>query len=387
MNEKKKIDTISFGIITYPIHHAGITPLSHLISIISSIKKELFIISNFKREELEISNSLKPRLYKIDYSPGNNFLSKIVTHTLLQISLSIQILKLYKNVDVWIFFLNAHYLILPVLTAKILKKQIIFSLASSIRNSNETEKDLLMSVSIYSENFTLLLADIITVYSNILIQSWHLEHFSKKIFISHEHFMNFNRFKEFKRLGERKPIVGYIGRFSEEKGILNFINAIELLYSKENNITIFIGGDGPLKREVSKFCEEKKLSDRIIFSGWISHDNLPNYLNELKLLVVPSYSEGIPNIILEGMACGTPILATPVGAIPDIIKDSKTGFIMEDNSPECIVKNIIRALNQPELEQIINNAHEYVQNEFNFDNAMEKWKDIIIQIENKSKKL
>ena len=53
------------------------------------------------------------------------------------------------------------------------------------------------------------------------------------------------------------------------------------------------------------------------------------------------------------MGCGTPVLATPVGGVPDLIKDGKTGFIMGDNSPECIAKNVIRALEHPNPEEII----------------------------------
>jgi len=94
-------------------------------------------------------------------------------------------------------------------------------------------------------------------------------------------------------------------------------------------------------------------------------------------LVLPSYTEGLPNIMLEAMACGTPVLATPVGAIPDVIRDGKTGFIMEDNSPKCIAENVVRALEHPDLEEIAEAGRRFVEEEFTFERAVEKWRGIL----------
>ena len=102
-----------------------------------------------------------------------------------------------------------------------------------------------------------------------------------------------------------------------------------------------------------------------------------DYLNELKLLVLPSYTEGLPNIMLEAMACGTPVLATPVGAIPDVIKDGETGFIMENNSPERIAENVIRALNDSNLDIIVKNARELVEKDFTYEAAVERYRKIL----------
>jgi len=97
----------------------------------------------------------------------------------------------------------------------------------------------------------------------------------------------------------------------------------------------------------------------------------------MKLLVVPSYVEGLPNIVLESMACGTPVLATPVGGIPDVIRDRETGFIMEDNSPECIAKNVERALNHPALEQITINARALIEKEYSYEASVERYRNML----------
>jgi len=77
------------------------------------------------------------------------------------------------------------------------------------------------------------------------------------------------------------------------------------------------------------------------------------------------------------MACGTPVLAAKVGAIPDIITDGKTGFIMENNSPECIAENVIRALNTPNLEEISENGRKFVEENFTFESAVARWNGVL----------
>ena len=100
-------------------------------------------------------------------------------------------------------------------------------------------------------------------------------------------------------------------------------------------------------------------------------------MNELRLLVVPSYTETGPYIAFEAMACGTPVLGTPVGLMADVLRDGENGFIMENNSPECIAKNIIRALNDPNLEQIARNARNLVETEFTFEKAVDRYRGIL----------
>jgi glycosyltransferase involved in cell wall biosynthesis len=129
-----------------------------------------------------------------------------------------------------------------------------------------------------------------------------------------------------------------------------------------------------------KFLEQAKLLDKVKLAGWIPNDKITEYLNELKLLVIPSYTENMPNIILEAMACGTPVLANAVGGIPDVITDGINGFLMADNSPECIAENIIRALNYPNLQQISDNASEFVRKEFSLGKAVDKYRHALNEL-------
>src|SRR5690606_19633261 len=110
--------------------------------------------------------------------------------------------------------------------------------------------------------------------------------------------------------------------------------------------------------------------------GWIS-DDLQIFLNELKILVIPSYSEGFPTIILEAMACGTPVLTTSVGGIVDIITDSKTGFILEKNSPDCIARCVINILTKAKIEYIIKNAQTLIFEKYTYENALYRWEMIL----------
>ena len=184
-----------------------------------------------------------------------------------------------------------------------------------------------------------------------------------------------------KKFGERDNLVGYIGRLSEEKGTLNFVKAIPEISKEKDDLEFLIGGDGQLCDKIKKHLDENNLNDKVNLAGWIPHDKLPDYLNGLKLVVLPSYTEGLPNLMLEAMACGTPVLATPVGAIPDMITDEESGFILEDNSPECIAENVIRALEHPDLERIVKNARALVEREFTYEAAVERYRKILENIQ------
>ena len=364
----------NIGILTFPISEAGNIPLSNLVDILYIISNDLHLITGndgytFFKDDKRIHT------YGIKHERGANVFTRIIRYIYTQLRISYKLAKVTGNVDLWIITVGGSSLVLPMLTAKLLRKTVVLAfMESSIQILRSTNDNLFYKPMEILSKVNCTLSDRIIVHSENLIKEWNLGKYRNKICIAHEHFLDFDKFKIKKKFGERDNLVGYIGRLNEEKGTLNFVKAIPAISKEKDNLEFLIGGDGQLCDKIKKHLDENNLNDKVKLTGWIQHNELQEYLNKLKLLILPSYTEGLPNIMLEAMACGTPVLATSVGAIPDVIKDGETGFIMENNSPECVAENIIRALNYPSLDEIVKNARELVEKEFTCEATVERYK-------------
>ncbi len=366
------------GLITFPLVEAGNIPLSNLTAILYSISGKLCVITGREGKILFKKQNDDIRVFSIQYKAKANLLARASNYLFTQIKITLILLKLIKDVDTWVFFIGGEALVLPMITAKLLRKDVIIvSAGSGIKDSN-IFNDPLTGILTYLYMIGYHLADKIVLCSKRLIEIQSLQKYKDKIFIAQHHFLDFDKFKINIKLNERDHLIGYVGRLSEEKGTFNFVNAIPNTLQKKYEVAFIIVGDGQLRVDIEKYLIEHNLNEKVKMAGWISHDNLPQYLNKMKLIVLPSYTEGLPNVMLEAMACGTPILATAVGAIPDFISDCDTGFILENNSPECIGGNILRVLNYPGLEQIAIKAKSLVEKEFSFEVAAEKLREILV---------
>ena len=85
----------------------------------------------------------------------------------------------------------------------------------------------------------------------------------------------------------------------------------------------------------------------------------------------------MPDIVLEAMACGALVVATAVGGVPDLIKDGSTGFIMEDNSHECIARNVIRALEHPGFKEVAQNARSLIEREYSYQVMVAQYRNAL----------
>ena len=367
---------IRIGILTSPTEQASVIPISNLIEILKSLSKSIVIITgnasyDFFKHQTDIA------CYDNSHPMEKNLLKKIIYYLHAQCRDSYFLLKNRNNVEAWIFFMGGEREFIPILTAHLLKKPVLLNIPGSAVRDAKFSKDPLLKPTEILSAIAHNLADYIILYSPNLISEWNLEPYRHKIIIASRHFLDINTFTVTIPFIDRPPLIGYIGRLSGEKGIQNFAKALPSILGNQQNLRVLIGGNGQLKGAIETALTKQGLIDKVDLPDWISHDDLPGFLNRLRLLVVPSYTEGLPNIMLEAMACGTPVLATPVGAIPDIIKDGETGFIMENNSPKCIAENVERALSSPHLETIANNGRRFVEKNFTFETMVVKWKEIL----------
>ena len=367
------------GIITNPISRAGSTPLSNLASILYGPSNNINnILSN---EAFVLTNSHNNlNIFRIRHISGVTVFTRIIRYVYTQFRICWQVLLVNHNIKLWIF-LFGETLILPMLVIKLLGLRSILIYTGSPANVGKIQNDSLSIITEKLQEINYFLSDAIIIYSERLVNEQCLEKYRSKIYIAHEHFLDLSKFRNMRQIDQRNNVIGYIGRLTRAKGIYNFIEAIPLFLNKSNDVSILIGGEGPECKHIKEYVYDHGLEKNVSFNGWISHNDLPYQLNNIKLLVLPSYSEGLPNIIIEAMACGTPVLATSIGAIPDIIEDGVTGFLLDNNSPLSISQYIVSILNRSDLETISENARLYIANNFTYISTVKEFQKIIKKFE------
>jgi len=297
-----------------------------------------------------------------------------------QISNACYLLINSNKFSIAVFFLGGRVQLLPLIMAKLLRKKTIVTATGSSSGTTKGvySKRILGKLGIISylaqlfEFSCFSLCDQVAVESPSAISFLKLNRYSEKIVINGAMYIDTSLFTVLKPISERKNIVGFIGRLSREKGILNFIEAIPLILKQRNDVEFLICGDGTLQSVINTKIKASECEDNVHLVGWVSHNNLPHYLNEIKLLVLPSYSEGVPGVVQEAMACGTPVLATLVGGIPDLIKDGLTGFSLGSNSPGEIALGVLRALDNVYLPNISRNSVNLIQENYTIDKMILK---------------
>jgi teichuronic acid biosynthesis glycosyltransferase TuaC len=148
------------------------------------------------------------------------------------------------------------------------------------------------------------------------------------------------------RLPNRRTIVS-VGNLTHNKGFDVLIRSFRSLIDEfqEKDARLLIVGDGPCRGELEKMISTLKLDDRIRLVGTVPHDRLYVWYSAADVFCLASEREGWPNVILESLACGTPVVATPAGGIPEILSSETLGLLAERDEGK-IAAALFTALNK-----------------------------------------
>ena len=149
----------------------------------------------------------------------------------------------------------------------------------------------------------------------------------------------------YKRLSDR---ILYLGWYIKEKGVYELVDAIEILINNSVKIQADFYGAKKIDK-LRSYVENKGLKEKIRINGWINNGKKLKALYECTALILPSHSEGVPNVILEAMATKTPIISTLVGGLKEILRDGENAFITEVNNPKDLSRKILKCLVDKEL--------------------------------------
>ena len=165
-------------------------------------------------------------------------------------------------------------------------------------------------------------------------------------------------------------------RLSWEKGIEYLITAVAEIKKIYPNAHLVLAGDGPEKEKIQGLVEKLGLADSVFFKGFLPHRDALKEISQGEVFVCPSLAEGLGNVFLEGQACGTPVIGTNVGGIPDIIQDGFNGLLIQPKNSQAITEAIIKIFSDKNLAQrLIQNAQITVQ-KFAWSNIVSQVSDL-----------
>jgi glycosyltransferase involved in cell wall biosynthesis len=176
--------------------------------------------------------------------------------------------------------------------------------------------------------------------------------------------VDLERFKNVQHsvLDKSKVVLITTSRLVEKNAVGDIIEALKFL---TESVSLKVLGIGPLEKALKVKVKSLKLEKRVEFLGHIPYSDISLYLGRADIFVRPSLSEGQGISFIEAMAAGLPVIATPVGGIPDFLKDRETGLFCEVKNPKSIAKQVERLIgDEPLRNKIVENARKMVEEKY-----------------------
>lgn len=148
---------------------------------------------------------------------------------------------------------------------------------------------------------------------------------------------------------KRQPFLLFVGALTENKGVRSLLEAFPRVLQYIPEFRLVLIGDGPLRGEFQNLTHSLGLTDKVDFLGNVPQVQVSEWMQHARLLVLPSFAEGLPVVLLEALASGTPCVGTNVGGIPDVITE-EVGLLVPPANPFALGNAILQILRLEESE-------------------------------------
>jgi glycosyltransferase involved in cell wall biosynthesis len=191
--------------------------------------------------------------------------------------------------------------------------------------------------------------------------------------------INLERFKNLSKgdiRGKGGKTILFVGTLCPVKGLTYLIEAMKITRDKNKDIRLMLVGSGEERVHLEVLIKKLKLKKCVNFIGKVPNEEVPEYMFASDVFVLPSLSEGFPNVVLEAMASGLPIVATNVGGLSEIIKDGENGFVVEPKSPKQIAEMVLMLLEDDELRERISKNNKKRVKDYSLESVVARLEEI-----------
>ena len=174
------------------------------------------------------------------------------------------------------------------------------------------------------------------------------------------------KIKQELNIPQGNAVIGTIGRLMAQKGYKFFLMAAKLIQQRFPSVNFLIVGEGLELEELRSLSHKLEIADNVIFAGF--RDDIPEILSIFDIFVSSSLYEGLPNVVLEAMASGLPVVATNVEGSSEVVIDGKTGFLVPAKNYMILAEKVLFFLENVDLARKMGQmGKERVEKEFSFD--------------------
>jgi colanic acid/amylovoran biosynthesis glycosyltransferase len=141
-----------------------------------------------------------------------------------------------------------------------------------------------------------------------------------------------------------RPRLVNVGRLTEQKGQILLIEAAALLLAQDVDFELVIVGDGPLRDELEGLIDQRGIRGRVRITGFLDNQGVRREMEAARALVMPSFAEGLPVVIMEALALGRPVISTYIAGIPELVEPGRHGWLVPPGSVELLANAMTAAL-------------------------------------------